>query len=57
MIDSYRVTDVPGIHIASMHLFLQRLSETDPDRLDWTRFVQLSSSLRENGFLIMTGRL
>jgi len=57
MIDSCRVTDVPGIHVASMHLSLQHLSETDSDRLDWNRFIQLSSSLRENEFLSMSGRL
>jgi hypothetical protein len=57
MIDSYCVTDVRGTHVALMSLSSQHLSETDPDRLDWTRFSQLSSSLRENEFISMSGRL
>jgi len=42
------VTGVLGIHVASVLLSLQHLSETDPVRPDWTRFINLSISLREN---------
>ena len=51
------MTGVLGIHVASVLLSLQHLSETDPVRPDWTRFINLSSSLRENEVLIMTWRL
>jgi hypothetical protein len=57
MIDSRCLTDEPGTHVASVYQSLQHLSETDTDRLDWTRFNKLSSSLRENEFLVMTRRL